>query len=231
MPGKYLPNQEQALVYWAMNFSNAVSRDPARYGITSDDAQHYATLVQAFSDSFKICSTADRSRALTAAKASKRLALLSETRRLVRSVDAQPAIPSEQRMAMGLSVRTAPVRRGSPDETPVVQILSMNGNVVKLAITRQTAGRVKPPHVIGATLFYAVGADIPGPDDPRWIFAGNYSRSLVRFTITRPPPPGTPVWFAAQWMNARLQPGPLGHSQMTYSQGGVPPVGHIRSAA
>jgi len=219
VPNEFLPATDGALVDWSRNFGQIISADPHTLGLSEVDAQTYQSLHQQLAAAVLACAPQIRTMGLTAHKNAVRAELKALARRLVKLINGQADVSDQQRIELGLSVRSRPKRATVPDEAPILKIRAVQGNRATVSLSSETH-RAKPPGVIGATLFRFVGDQPPASMDA-WQFAGNFGRSTITCIFPTSVPGGALVWLRACWLNSRLQNGPFSAIQSAHLQGAV----------
>ncbi len=99
------------------------------------------------------------------------------------------------------------------------RVMSAMGSRLTLRVGKVAGlGRARPAGAKGYTWFYYVGEQSPA-ELGHWSFGGNALEPTVEVALSGVEP-GSPVWFAANWFNSRLQPGPMSTPVMTRVAGG-----------
>ena len=135
--------------------------------------------------------------------------MIAETRKLVKIIQASPAINNDKRAALGITVPdTDPTPVPPPEDAPQLDIVSVEGRTVKLRLRDAATGkRKKPEGVATATVLSYVGEDIPA-DIRDWSFEGNDTRLDTEVAFGDEFTPATKVWLTAFWSNRRGESGP-----------------------
>lgn len=220
MPNGFLDVPDLKLLDWSRAFGDRINAQPAVYGISVDQAAAFAGLQEAFAAAMQGNLPTIRCTASTSIKNATRAALVAEARVLVNLINGQKTVTDAQKIELGVTVRSMPTPAPTPDQTPRLTIVSVIGWTVRLRLNSATAGRSKPVGVLGATLFSFSG-DAPPTDLSQWRFQGNFGRNTIERSFSPTLGPGARVWLTAQWMNTRLQSGPLGRPISTHLQGGT----------
>ncbi|MEX0777547.1 MAG: hypothetical protein WD042_17720 [Phycisphaeraceae bacterium] len=220
----YLPKSDSGLLGWARNFGPKISASPGDYGLSEAQAAAFAAAAEAYAAAFRRAGDPQtRTRVAVVEKNAARAALRDEARELARVVRAHPGVTDEQRSVLGLTVPRPAVRRTpAPAERPTVQVVAMEGRTATLRLaTLGSSRRGRPVGAIGAMVMSHAGANWPA-DPAAWRIEGVTTRTKVVLTLRPDIAPGSKVWFTAKWLSPRLEPGPMAHPEMTYTQfGGV----------
>ncbi|MGB7158954.1 MAG: hypothetical protein WBD40_12855 [Tepidisphaeraceae bacterium] len=204
-----VPITDTGLLSWSATFNAGITTAFATYGLTS--AQQ--TAFDGFYDVYATALAAwqndpDRSKNLTAAKHTAKGNLLANARQLYDIVKHHPGLTDAQLIALGVHVdKTEDTPAPVLSTAPVLTVKSIFGRQFTLSIkavgeqSRQAIG------ASGATLYSFVGATPPEGSDG-WTSEGNFGKSMVIVALPPTVTPGTRVWFAANWYNARhVSPG------------------------
>lgn len=205
----YLPTREAELLTFCTSFDEQINNTPEAFGLTAAQAANYSTLFTAFAAKYQAANDGTtRTPAVIAAKNTAKEALITDTRKLAKLIQATPSVTDEQRAGLGLHIPSderipVPV----PSTKPVIEIKDIDGHLVYLRLhdNTDTANR-KPEGVAGAVLYTFVGESAPtSVDDWKW----NGTTSKLNATIEFDPDlePGTKVWITAAWANAKLETG------------------------
>ena len=216
----YLPRPQLAFLNFTKNFSNRISGDAAAYGLSPEQAAGYALEQARFAEALRRSLSPDtRTPVQVLEKEALRDRLTTMTRELVRLVQAQPGMSNEKRTRLGITLRD--VREGGgggaleavrsvppPRTSPVVQVVEVRGHRVTLRLRDEVHRdrRRRPDGVVGATLMYHVGDNLPTTRDG-WSLLRGTNRLGNTIDLSPMLPPGTRVWFTAFWYNAKSQGG------------------------
>jgi hypothetical protein len=223
MSRDFLPAKDADLLSWATGFSDKITATPTAFGLVAAQATAFAALLSTFSADLAIATDpATRTRAAIETKNDSRTPLKREARELARVINAFPAITNAQRIELGLNPRSGQITPSNPpDQSPVMEVVSATGRMVKVRVHGQdTTRRGKPAGCEGATIFSYVGAQPPA-DISQWKFEGNPTRTV--FDVEFPPtvPAGSQVWLCGFWYSPRAQSGPACQPISAYLAGGV----------
>jgi hypothetical protein len=206
----FLPNTDSGLLAWSANFNTLITATPTAYGLTAALATAYGTLHTAYSTALAAADPAIRTKASIATKNAARNALKADARLLADLVQGTASVTNAQKLALGLTVRSAPSPIPPPADAPGLTVLSTNAWTVKIRLsdTSSTAKRGKPPGVSGSAIFTFVGATPPA-DIGSWQFEGNTGRTnKIDVVFPNTLAAGSKVWLTAFWFNGRKQSGP-----------------------
>jgi hypothetical protein len=219
----FLPAKDADLLAWSSNFSAKITATPTAYGLTAAQATAYGSLHTAFSTALATASNpATRTRGTIAAKDAARDPLKANARDLARIINAFPSITNQQRIDLGLNPRSGTITpTNPPDETPVMEVVSAIGRMLKIKLRAQDSSRRgKPDGVDGATVFSFVGS-APPADISLWKFEGSTTRTVFDLEFPASVPAGSQVWLCAFWFSPRAQSGPACTPISAYLAGGM----------
>jgi hypothetical protein len=223
MPKGFLPNSDAFLLAWASNFAQKINVPGVDYGLTIEQCEQFQADTDSYADAYRIASDlATRTRGSVASKNFRREKLKNNARALAAIVQAHPPVTDDQRISLGLSVRSkkpSPIAR--PQFAPTLHVLSVSGHRIRIRLKdSQVSGtRRKPRNVIGATVLLCVAAKEPSSLSD-WRFAANTTKTKLNIHLPTDVPSGARVWLCAWWRNARLQRGPICTPIATNIQGG-----------
>lgn len=217
----FLPHGNQPLASWTRNMANTVSASPGAFGLSAAQAAEYVAVQQAYAEALRVTTDPEtRTRPTIAAKDDARAALIALTRRLARIIQVYPGTTDAMRQQLGLTVRKKRARMAAVTiERPTLRVVWAMGSRLTLRVGKvEGLGRARPVGAKGYTWFYYVGEQPPS-ELGHWSFGGNVLEPTVEVALSGVEP-GSPVWFAANWFNSRLQPGPMSTPIMTRVGGG-----------
>lgn len=207
----YLPLADGPLRDWAKNFSDQISAggDPTALGLTLDQTMAYASLSGDYATKLAASINPEtRGGATVLAKNNTKKALVAMSRELAMIVTNHPGVTDEQRYDMGLNIKdTTPTPVPPPDESPTIDVRSVDGWTLNIRLHDGSANRAKPEDVTGALVFSYVGDEAPVSVDD-WKFEGTASKTNTKVIFPSTIVPGTKVWLTAAWVNGKLQSGP-----------------------
>jgi hypothetical protein len=217
-----VPEKDSLLATFAPNFSTIVSAAPATYNVPTTLAASLASASDNFVAAYDAASAeGTRSKSLTTAKSSAKLALLPILRSIYSAIQASTTVSDTQKVDLGINIRRMPVPIPAPSTEPVVSIVSVNGRTVRLrlrdASNPQRVGR--PVGVASATIFSYVGTTPPASMG-EWKFEANVSKTLIDVIFPDSVAPGALVWFTVFWSNRKDQAGPACDPLSAYLQFG-----------
>jgi hypothetical protein len=223
MGRNYLPDSDSGLLQWSSNFAKYILEDAEAYSLTQEQAEQYESLQLAYASAYRTATTwATRGMSTVCAKNTARAQLIAETRRLVRIVQVVD-LTDQERIDLGLTVRQRSVARlPTPEESPRLQVRSVDGRVVKLLVDRgpDHRGRARPRGSGGAFIYSFVGEDWAA-DPKAWNIETACTRATCEIEFPFTIPPGSRVWLCAAWLSTRLQPGKRSSPIHTTLAGGV----------
>jgi hypothetical protein len=217
-----VPTRDSLLATFAPNFSGIITLSPTTYNVTAGQATSLATATDNFLDAYN-AQQADgaRSKSLTTAKNSAKLALLALLRPMYGAIQASSTVSNTLKVNLGIVVRRMPAPVPAPSAAPVVVVVSVTGRTVRLRL-RDAANphRVgRPANVAAATILSYVGTTPPASIGD-WRFEANVSKTLLDVTFPETVAPGARVWFTVFWSNRKDQAGPACDPVGTYLQFG-----------
>lgn len=210
MPRNFYFGKDADIVAGSANFAGLIASGFASYGLTTGQATAFGTL-----------NTALQAAHTAAVNPSTRTPVTIEARRvaignmrasailLAKIVYATSTVTDAQLVALGLLPRSSRAPIPAPATAPVIDIVSVTGNTVKLRLhaAGDSTKRGKPAGVNGASVFSFVGAT-PPDQESEWTFEGIAPKTIVDITFPAGTAPGAKVWFTAFWFNNRKQNGP-----------------------
>ena len=217
-----VPTKDSLLVTFAPNFASIVTLAPTTYNITPAQATALTTASDNFVDAYNAQQAeGSRSKSLTTAKNSAKIALLSLLRPMYGAIQASTTVTPTQKVDLGIAIRRMPTPQPAPSTAPVVSVVSVTGRSVRLRL-RDAANphRVgRPVGVASATILSYVGTTPPaGIGD--WRFEANVSKTLLDVVFPDTVAPGALVWFTVFWSNRKDQAGPACDPVSAYLQFG-----------
>jgi hypothetical protein len=221
MPKGFLPNADQALLYWSKNFSAQINADYGAYGLSLADATQYAALHASFAAALAASAPQIRSVVSTAAKNEARALLRMRASQLSSIIKGQSNVTDVQRIALGLNVRAKPTKSPRPEAAPGLSVESVRGWTVRIRLydVATSGTRARPARTSGAALFSFIG-DEPPTNASQWRFEQNTGSTLLEVTFPATIAPGTGVWLSAAWFDGRKRSGPMSEPIRTNLQGG-----------
>lgn len=221
----FLQVTDADLLIWSRNFLAGVSADPGAVGLTPAQVAAYVPVHEAYAAAYTAAKNPiTRTAGAVAAKNQKRAALQAAARGLVKFIEGTPGVTIEQKIDLGLTVRKHPTRIGRPEAAPGMQIESVSARRVSIRLYDNGAAgrRGRPAGVAGAAVLMYVGDEAP-TNPLEWRFVGNTAARRMTFEVplSIAPEPVVKVWVTAQWINPRMEAGPLAPPRFTYTQHGL----------
>jgi hypothetical protein len=219
----YLPTREADLLAWSNNLVGMIALSPESYGLTAAQATHYATLNTAFANAYEVANGSNRGPAATQTKNTAKRALIAESRKLVRIIQAFPGTTDTMRVQLQITVPDVePTPVPPPADPPVLTVAATIGKTVKIRLRdlHNQDKRARPHGVTGAAVFSSVGAEPPA-DINDWKFEFNTSRTTVDVHFPPALAAGTQVWLTAFWFNLKKQSGPAAAPITTTLSGAI----------
>jgi hypothetical protein len=223
MPSVVPPRREPEFVPWLNNLHTRVVADAAHFGVPSAMMTSWTAAYTAYTAAYDIATDpGTRTKAAIQGKASARDQVLEVTYGVMRVIQGNLSVTDEQRVLLGLPVRDQePSPIPVPTESPVVEVVSMNGWTANIRLMATgTERRGKPDGVGGANIYSFVGATPPS-DVLEWDFQGDTTRAVAEVEFPATLAAGTKVWITTCWKNPRFQTGPASEPVSLLIGGGV----------
>jgi hypothetical protein len=222
MANSFFTGTDAELYTGSAAFSTKITASPTAFGLVAAQATAYAAKNSAYAAAYvEAVDPETRTKGKVEAKneAKRQLRLMAGD--LAKIIDGTPTVTNEQKIDLGLNVRSTPTPIPAPLYAPDIDIVSVSGNTVRLKLHDSTSStrRGRPPGVDGAAVFSFVGAAAP-TDPADWKFEGNTTRTTTNVTFPGTVAPGAKVWFTAFWFNPRAQSGPSATPVTTNIAGG-----------
>lgn len=210
MAQNFYHGRDADVVAGAANFAALINSSPSSYGLTSAQAAAFGLLDAALQDAYSAAITPS-TRTPVAVEA-KNVAIRNmrvSAVNLSKIAYATPTVSDAQLISLGLLPRPTRTPIPAPAEAPVIDVISVTGNTVKLRLhaAGEPTRRGKPTGVDGASVFSFVGA-APPATEAEWTFQVMTGRPILDVTFPPKTAAGAKVWFTAFWFNGRKQNGP-----------------------
>ena len=222
MPRNFYFGTDAHIVTGSANFSTLISAAPTTYGLVAAQATAFAALNTSLQNAYsEAIEPSTRTPVSIEAKNIALRAMRAEAILLSKIIYATATVNDSQLIALGLLPRPTRQRVGPPVDAPVVDIVSVVGNTVKVRLhaAGDSSKRGKPDGVDGAAMYSFVGA-VPPADEATWQFEGITSRTKNEIVFPASVAPGSQVWLTAFWFNERKEQGPAATKVTTNLQGG-----------
>lgn len=218
----FVPSKDSLLLAWSNTLNLALIASAASLGMTSVQATAYSTAHLAFATALATAvNPATRTKGTVNAKDVAKKALVDLARAYGKMIQANPAIAEQKKIDVGIPPRAAPTPIPAPTATPVIEIVSVVGNTVRIKLTDNLlAKRGKPAGCAGASVFSLVSPTRP-TSPAGFRFEGNTSKNLFDIMFDDTLTPGTQVWICAFWFNQKCESGPSCAPLGTFLQGGI----------
>ena len=204
----YMPTKQSQAVVWSGNFAEKVGADPDAFGLTAAQATAFNSLNIALQTTYLAAVTPETKNIVSVARKDAALqAMKLMARDLVSIIQGTPSVTDAQKLALGLTVRSATPRPiPAPTATPFLKIKSVNGRDVTVELLQSASRRGRPEGVAAATVFTHCGTS-----EPTALEQWQYAVTATRMTVTLPFAPSTTgdtAYVTAFWTNAKGQAGP-----------------------
>ena len=219
----FVPNNDDKLLAWSVNFSAKLTAAPVTYGMVAAQATQYSTAHTAFATALTATKNPDtRTKASVNTKDLAKASLMVLARGFGKMIQANPNVTDALKIGMGLTVRAKPQPRPTPQTAPVIEVISVSGWTLKIALkaAADEKTRGKPVGVNGANVFSFVGPTPPS-DMSQWKYEGMTGKTTVDVELPSSVPGGSRVWLTAFWFNGRKESGPAAPPIGTNLQGGT----------
>ena len=218
----WFPIQQAAFLTYAQNFAGVLASAPTDYGCTSSDATGVTTLLNTFETKFALSEAPETRTPVTIAQKDIAMkALIADMRRVHKKVRAAN-VSADKLIELGLKpIDNEPSPVPVPGTQPVLLVRKVEGRTVEIGISDElTPGkRAKPDGVASYQFFSHAGENAPA-ELSEWTLEGQGTRFVLAVTLPASVEPGTKVWFAARWLNAKQQAGPVSAPVATFIGGG-----------
>jgi hypothetical protein len=213
MPIDYIPPADAEFDTWQARFATYLIANLAALGLPPGDPD-VAALTAARTDweSKYPAHIAAREAANSAreAKQESRQAYTTVIRRLVRRLQASPAVDDTERAALGITIPDREPTPVSPPETrPILQ--ADTSQRLRITISFRDEGMVertgKPPGVMGCELYVKIGGDPPRDLDECTYLATDTASPYV--AVFEGEDAGKTAHFIGRWVSTRGEPGPI----------------------
>jgi hypothetical protein len=111
----FMATKESQFAAGSANFASLISATPVAFGLTAAQASSYAALNTTYQTAYTAATTdGTRSKSLVAAKNSAKVPLKQMASDLARIINGTPTVTDEQKVTLGVSVRSTPSPRPAP---------------------------------------------------------------------------------------------------------------------
>lgn len=213
---------DQSMVSGSATFSRLINEDAGAYGLSAELAAEYALVNAELQIAFTLATTPVTRTPVAVERKNTAVKSMQRSARYLSSIiNAKETVDDAQLMALGLLPRAKRTRREAPRTPPRVNVVGVDGRIVKLKISDAdaTAALSKARNAVASQLFAYVGEAAPA-DASAFRFVGNFSR--VNATVLFPDhvPSGATVWLSARWISARGEASPASPAMSFTIQGG-----------
>jgi hypothetical protein len=220
--GTIIPTRQRNKRDWMKNLSAVIVANAAAYNVTPLQAGSLESAVTLFSDALDV--VLDPSKKTTTTVAAKNTAEANAEalcKVMIGAIRPNPDISDELKLAAGIPPEVKPMPVPPPSQRPAVEIVSVAGRTVKIAIHDSGSGTRKRKAVgaASAQVYSYVGETYPS-DPSLWQFAGQATRSGYEIVFPDSVAAGAVIWVCAAWSNRRGETGPVSVPISTNVQGG-----------
>lgn len=188
----FLPSTDAGLLAWSTSFSTQITATPTAFGLTAAQATAYAAAHAAYATAYAAATNeSTRTKGAISGKNAARATLKVDASNLAGIVSHTATVTNQQKLDLGLNVRSKPSPIPAPSDAPGLDVASVSGWTVKVKLHDSATGskRGKPAGVSGASVFSYVGATPPN-DIAAWKFEGNTGRTGVEVAFDTSNVPG-----------------------------------------
>jgi hypothetical protein len=210
MARNFYYGKDADVVAGSASFAALISSSPTTYGYTAGQATAFGVLNTALQSAYTAAvSPPTRGPVTIQAKNQAIHNMRVSAINLAKIAYSTPTVSDTQLVSLGLLPRPSRAPVPPPATAPVIDIVSVSGNTVKLRLHQagESTRRGKPHGVDGASVFSFIGA-APPDTEAEWTFEGVAGKTLIDITFPAGTAPGARVWFTAFWFNGRKQSGP-----------------------
>jgi len=210
------------IVAGSANFSTLITANPTTFGLVAAQATAFAALNTTLQSAYAAAINPSTRTPVTVAAKDQAIAnMRGNATMLAKIISSTASVTNAQLVSLGLLPRPARTPVPAPADAPVIDIVSVSGNTVKIRLhaADDSTKRGKPDGVDGAVVFSFVGASAP-TDESAWTNEGITSKTVVDVAFPSTVAGGSKVWFTAFWFNARKQNGPAANPVSTNVAGG-----------
>lgn len=208
----FLPRRDADLSERCLAFARTLAAAPEAYPINAQRIADCLAAAQAFRDAFMAAANlATRSAAIVRRKDDARASVTRIVREVAKMVRADPQVPIEKLVVLGLRrKKTRYSRIGRPERAPGVAVAGVNGATLRLRLfDRAHPGRSGMPVGVGQALLYVRALDDAAPGGGAWRFIGATTRARCRVSLGNQFAAGQRLWVSAQWINPRGECSPF----------------------
>ena len=208
----YIPSQDALILSWAQNFSDLLTADPPRYGLTAPDALIVKTQQDIFAAAYALAtSPSTRTEVTVADKDGEKVTLLILVRKYAAIIRANLGVANEDKTALGLNIPDlvkTPVP--TPVTYPMISVLFAASGIHQLFIADQNTPdtKAKPYGVSGCLLYQKSGVTAPVDMDDALLTA-IITRADTALNVSATPA-GHHISYRGAWFNSKGEIGPVG---------------------
>jgi hypothetical protein len=213
--------RDATLVSWTQNFIRHTQPMPADFGLTVNQVDSLAELLNNMEEIVDLCSDpATATRPAFETKRTEKAALVQACQSLIKIVQAFPALTNTQRVDLQINVADrSPSRRPIPTERATIEIAKVTFRTVSVIARTEEGRAAKPPLTQSIEVFTYVGDMLPTSMED-WRLTRSVSRSRFEIEFPQSPPAGQTVFIAVAYQNASGM-GPMSQPIQTNLPGGL----------
>lgn len=208
--GDYIPRTDAGLKAFLINFSNLISQDPGKFGLSEQDAEIIQGLSDQFSNLFDLCqSPATRTTGLVTQKDAIRASAKGTVRVYAQQIKANKGVDNQAKIELGLHLddpTKTPIP--APDSAPLLSIVAAfsGEHIIRYRDENTPDTKAKPAGARQIQIYRHVA---PGavtlPDGA--VEVGLYPRQPVKVMCSQEDVGKTATYFG-RWVNGKGEVGP-----------------------
>lgn len=161
----YIPQRDNDLSLWSLNFTTLLTAVPANYGLTAPDAVIVANVVNPFITALNVATDpGTRTSATIATKDATKSAMLAIVRPYAQRIKLSAAVSDARKIAIGVGIRdTTPSPVPTPTTQPLMSIVAATPlqHEIRYADALTPDKRHKPFGAVALLIFISVGTVAP----------------------------------------------------------------------
>lgn len=211
MPDSYIPNKDADFQNWLENFSDLLTASPTTYGLTAPDAVTVAGVYGTWNAAYLTATNpATRTSPAVAAKDAARASAEVIVRPFAVQISLNPAVTNEDKVAIGVTVRSnTPTPIPAPVTPPAIELLMAQPLTHQLQVRPVgSTSKAKPQGCIAIEVARSVGT-VAATDPAQLTIIGQYGKTPLIQSFSSGDQ-GKVCTYAARY---RTRSGPAGVSQ------------------
>jgi hypothetical protein len=205
----FVPQSDAEFDAWQGNFVSYASANLTALGLTAADLAPITAGQTAWAGTFAAHTTAQASaQAAREAKDAARTTFVTEVRALVRRLQASPAVSDEERLALGINVRSERTPATVPTSRPIASVAVNDRLRHTVSFTDEStpASKARPSGVMGCEVWVKVGGTPPAdPSELHFLGLDTRTPYVAEFDGADA---GKPAHYVLRWVNKQGESGP-----------------------